>query len=136
MTQAIFAHACATQLVVGETRDRLGPAAQVVPELRDSPGSGKLPGEPDDCYRPLELRLSGASCDALADRRELGRLLVAPAHTSRDPLHGRVAEQVQDLDVRIQLLLKPLVHADHEQRVSAEIEEVVVDADVGAFEYH
>ena len=117
------------ELLVGEEPDRLAPLAQVLPELVDVLGAREAARQADDG----DLHLAAVLPVGAAAR--LGR------HGGRPPRHRRrrregrregadrgVLEQLDERDLAAERLLQPGVHAGEQQRVAAEVEEVVVDA--------
>src|SRR4028119_399918 len=63
----------------------------------------------------------------ILDLLESPRLL--PSQVAGEGGHGREAEEVEDRDLLAQGFLQLLVSTDHQQRVPAEVEEVVVQTD-------
>ncbi len=71
---------------------------------------------------------SSPACQLEHDR--LGRLGTAGVELGRQRAHGRVAEQHRQCAHALEMLLDLVDELDAEQRVAAEVEEVIIEADV------
>ncbi len=66
-----------------------------------------------------------------ARRQHPGQRFPAGAQVAGEGAHRGVPEEVDQREVAAQELAQPALHADEQQRVAAEIEEVVVDPHLG-----
>ena len=111
------------QLLVAEEGDRLDAVLQVVPESLDVGGAGEAPRHADDGDRTF----SGGGLAAGRRARPPGRdrRQGAAAEERRQRRHRRIAEEVEQRDLAAEELGQAGVDLRRQQRVAAEIEEVV-----------
>jgi hypothetical protein len=115
------------QLLVAEEGNRLDTAHEVPPEGLDAPRTGEAAGHTNDCDRSCLLPRGLAP--RLGPRQpRLRRGCFAAAEEGGQRRHGGIAEQVEQSDFAAKRLAQPDVHLGRQQRVTAEIEEVVVRA--------
>ena len=127
--QQVFRHARGAHLVDGEEADALVAGAQVGPELVDVAGARKTPGHADDGHRlgrPAGIAAALLTLPRLVGHR-VGRAVAL--QVGGQGFDRRVGEQVHHLAVQAQLLAQPGVGAHQQQRVAAQVEEVVAHAD-------
>ena len=142
---------CCEELLVGEAGDGLPPLAEVLPERVHVGGPWEAAGHAADrdlvslVSRVRRLLGHRVVCSRRACRRRLSSLRLAPRsllgsgptagrgvfhHETAQRLDGRTLEERghRDLDVELGADLRD--ELDGEQRMAAELEEVVVDADL------
>ena len=134
------------KLRVVEERDALLPRDQIGPELLDAVGAGEPSGHADDgdafvgFVRSIAVLLQTwsaswpAPASGAAARSRTGVAVSAQtprrAQVVRQRTHGRMFEQRHDREIRLRALSrKATVHLHEQQRVPAQIEEVLLDAD-------
>ena len=115
------------QLLGGEAGDELLAGAQPAPEFLDGRGAGEAPRHADDGDLPRRLLDSGAP---RRTRRRGHRRIPLRAQEARQGAHRRVAEEVDHRQLAPQRLTEAGVDLRREQRVAAQVEEVVVQADL------
>src|SRR5690349_28762 len=80
------------------------------------------------------LQLLALPLDAALDRVEAGSGRPRAAQESGQLRDRRVLEQVEDAQLGLEQFLEPAVRLDDQQRIAAEREEIVLDADALALE--
>jgi hypothetical protein len=111
-------HSGSVQILVGEPGDGLDAVAQVAPEGGHVRGAREAAGHAHDGDAP-----AGRHRGRRADGEDLAPFR---GEERRHGRHGGVAEQVHQLDLPLQGLAQPALHLDQQQRVAAQVEEVVV----------
>ena len=119
------------QLVVAEPGDAVDAASQVAPELVEVAGAGEAPTHPHDGDRHPVVAglLSTRGPVSRPDSRSGGggrRRAAARVQERRERGERRVLEQLRDGHLGAQPLPEARVHPHQQQRVAAQVEEVVV----------
>src|SRR5690606_30040216 len=115
------------ELLAGEARDQLAAGEERVPQRVDVGGAREAPGHADDGDRPRRVVRRADRARVLRGR---GLVVAAAAEVLGEAADGRVAEQVDDADGAPEPALDAGADLGEQERVAAEVEEAVVEADV------